>query len=514
VIAQVALPAPDAVVGPVSQAVGDALTKGATSVVGGISGWLFSSLAGLTGAVFGFIDKATTPNVLSAWFIDGTGGPGPYKAMATVAATLMCVLVFGGIVQGIAQADIGGMFRRMVVHIPIAVLGITGTVVVAQILIELTDALSRYLTSSVGSNTEQFVTAVQSLATVSDNGSAPMLVLGLLMLVAALVVFVELLIRSLLVYLIVALCPLAWAALVWPALQAALRKTLELLVAVILSKVVVALAIAVGAAAIGGIGSTQIAPELAGYQYAAPGATASATPETTTTGTGGGLTEGIGLLAIGVATLALAAFSPFLIARLLPFAEAAVVSQGTRGAPLRAGQQVSNISYRLDAVRRFGARGASSGPSTPVRSGNGGGAPDAGTSGAPAPSPRTPAGSSSAATARAPAGSGGAATAGSASAAGATSGAAAGSAGGGAAAGGAVTAAVAAPIVVAGAAVKTAKAVKGRVEQSTATQTSTAGSTRPTDSTGAPSDTSSAPLPSSSSLKRLGERPRPQGGKP
>ncbi len=373
----VSVPSPTDVLGPIQEAIGKGLAQGAGSVMDGLGGWLFSSLGELTGSVFSAIDRSSSPNVLSAWFINGSTGVGPYRAMATVAATILGVLAFGGIVQGVAQGDVGGMVKRMAINLPVAVVGIGGTVVVVQVLIDLTDSLSRYLTSTVADDTHTFVSSIQDLANNTGSVAAPSIILGLVMLVAALVVFIELLVRSLLIYLIVALCPLAWAALVWPVLQGALRKTLELLIAVILSKVVVALAIAVGAAALSATAmSGAAAPELAGYRFAEPGVAAS-TSAPISDPSSGGLVEGLGLLATGVATLALAAFSPFLIARLLPFAEAAVVAQGTRGAPMRAGQQAWNMKYQLDVARRFGGR--SSGGSASSLGGSAGlGSPAAG----------------------------------------------------------------------------------------------------------------------------------------
>jgi len=484
---QVGLPSPVDVLGPVKRAVGEALEQGTGSVVDGLGGWLFSSLADLCSAVFGFVDKATRPNVTAAWFIDGSTGTGPYRATATVAATIMCVLVFAGIVQGIAQADVAGMVRRMVVNVPIAVVGIGGTVVVVQVLLDLTDAVSLYITSSVGEDTKGFVSSIQTLATSTGSAGAPLLVLGLLMLVAAIVVFVELLVRSLLIYLIVALCPLAWAALVWPAIQGALRKTLELLVAVILSKVVVALAIAVGAAALSGTAlAGGQAPEFVGYTFTEPGAAQPAVTQPVGSGSDGSLTGSLGLLATGVATLAVAAFSPFLIARLLPFAEGAVVAQGTRGAPVRAGQQAWNVKYQLDVARRFGGqRSQSAKVSSPMRiHGGAGGKPAA--SGA----------------------KGG-------GAAGAKAGGAAG--GSGAAAGTGGAAAVAGPVAVvagaAGAAVKGGKKTVQRTQASVAEQSGAAGGAASPNENGAKRRPSNGPsAPSTNGSRPSGDRFRKPGG--
>ncbi|MEZ5230759.1 MAG: hypothetical protein R2710_30035 [Acidimicrobiales bacterium] len=63
-------------------------------------------------------------------------------------------------------------------------------------------------------------------------------------------------VRSVLVYVIVALSPLAFAATVWPSARGVLRRMVELLVAVIFSASVIAIAISVGVAALSGATAT------------------------------------------------------------------------------------------------------------------------------------------------------------------------------------------------------------------------------------------------------------------
>jgi hypothetical protein len=171
--------------------------------------------------------------------------------------------------------------------------------------------------------------------------------LGLGTLVAALVIFIELVIRSALIYLVVGLCPLAFAALLWPVTRGVLRRTLELLTALILSKVVVALALAIGAAALGGATGTETSrPSLS-----PPTASAEVAPAESDAAT---VTVAAGVLLAGLATFAVACFSPFVVLRLVPVVESAVAAQGLRGGPVRTAQTALGMKYQLDMARRFG----------------------------------------------------------------------------------------------------------------------------------------------------------------
>src|SRR5262249_3122627 len=131
------------------------------------------------------------------------------------------------------------------------------------------------------------------------------LLLGLVTLLAGLVIFVELVIRAALIYLVVGLCPLAFAALVWPATRGVVRRTLELLCALIVSKVVLSLALAVGAAALGGAGSGPAPPAVVTAKAATPTAAAAAGSDAAT------VTAAAGVLLAGLATFTVACFSPF-----------------------------------------------------------------------------------------------------------------------------------------------------------------------------------------------------------
>ncbi len=204
------------------------------------------------------------------------------------------------------------MLRSVLVNVPLAVLLTAMAVKLVQLGLSLTDAMSNAVAHGAGLDTGHFMSSV--LAGLSATGaatgqpSAPAFVLflgALAVVVGAVAVWVELLIRAAAVYVAVLFLPLALASLAWPAIAHWCRRLVDTLVALILGKFVIVsvLSLAAGALA-GGTGSTP------------SGSATSPTPSG-----GGGFTAVLG----GAALLLLSAFAPWALFRLLPFVEAGAV---------------------------------------------------------------------------------------------------------------------------------------------------------------------------------------------
>jgi hypothetical protein len=148
-------------------------------------------------------------------------------------------------------------------------------------------------------------------------------------LLAAMAVLLELFVRAGLIYIVVALSPFIYAAAVWESLRGGVRKMAEIGFALILSKFVIAVALALSAAAMTSMWDAS-GTELATPEQAAAG------PEA--------WTAIVGILLSSIVMFAVAAFMPFVLFKLLPVAEAATVATGVKSGPLRGAQQAHHVA--------------------------------------------------------------------------------------------------------------------------------------------------------------------------
>jgi len=313
-------------------------------VASGIAKWVLGAVGYFVNGVLNFLKTSAKPDVEAAWF---KGADSPYATVRNIAALLLLGFVFLGIIQGLLANDVRGMVRRVAADLPAAVIGMIATTAVVAKLIELTDALSTGVLAHSNDQAVHFLSGFGVSVTSASQGFAAV-ILGLVAVVAGLFVWVELMVRSVLVYLLVALSPLSFAAMVWPAARSVLRRTVELLLAVIFSKLVVCIAMSVGVAALAGAGSSG-------------GSNA---------GVGDAGAVSMGTLFVGTAVLAMAAFAPFLLLRLIPIAEAALVAQGMSRAPVRAAQSTMGNVTQVNSIARLsgGSQGAAA-----IGTGSGGG---------------------------------------------------------------------------------------------------------------------------------------------
>jgi hypothetical protein len=321
--------------------VGGVATAGFEMIIGGLVAWIVDAVVWVVGGVFNFFLDSTDPNVQADWFITGDG---PYATTVGIGASLLLLFLLAGIVQGTLTGDVVGMIRRIALELPVSIIGMIGLVTITQILIQLTDALSGEVLGNFQDDISEFGAVVATLNNLSGGTSTAFVVfiLGIVTVLAGLILVAELVVRSALIYIVVALAPLVFAARLWPATRGASRKLLDLLVALIVSKLVIAVALSVAAAAAVGAGS-------GGEVTALP------EPEVFAEDPGGSVTQAVGILLTAAAAFGVSAFSPLLIARLLPLTEGAVVAQGVKGGPVRAGQQAMMGANTMQMVsgRRF-----------------------------------------------------------------------------------------------------------------------------------------------------------------
>ena len=200
---------------------------------------------------------------------------------------------------------------------PAAVAGILFTLAFTQVGVDLVDAMSDGIWSA--DTRPRRSNAVDGLLLTAGKlppGSFLTPLLLLIGMLAMLMLWIVLFVREALIYLVVALAPMAWATSVWPAIASVRRRVWSCSRRWCSRKLAIAMALAVGLGALGGFGAT-----------GNPG-------ESTVDN---GLAE-FSTLVVGIITFGLAAFMPFLVIKLIPIVEAAVIAQGIQSAPMRAAQ--------------------------------------------------------------------------------------------------------------------------------------------------------------------------------
>lgn len=404
--AQVPLPVPNPI-GGISDQIGQ-------NVLDQFTRWIGDAAASVTNQVISFIGNATGVDLAGA-FGGNAHTAAVFHKVLGLSAVLMVGFVFLGVIHGLVKGDPGSIARVALVRVPMSIAGTVGLVAVTDLLLKVTDGASAFVISDAPGDLAAFTQTITTAAAATANGAAGGL-LGLVYLIGALLCLMTLVVRSALIYLLIAIAPVLLAARVWPAAAGAWRKLCEIALALIVSKFAIALALGIGAALLAD-GTTFGANSASGADSAG---------------------QSIGKLAAGAAIMGVAAFCPFLLLKLMPLVETAVLAQGIGSAPMRGATQTTSMAFYGSSIKDRMTRATQSG----------------GGSGGPGPSGANGAGGATGA--GGVPGAGGLPGVGSSAAGGA--GAGGGAAGGAAASGGAAAAAGPAAVVVAGAKVVTAAA--------------------------------------------------------
>ena len=356
-----------AVTAPVNHLVSGALKGLGSDVFGRLTAWVSEGAGWLMGKVVRAIDSSTTPHLETEGFLLA------YGRMAAIAAVMACAMLLLAVLEGIAQGNPGLLARVVLVNVPLAFLGTSVAFAVVQLLIGATDGLSAAIAgASHHDSTRFFEVAIDDLGHLggqvgkevgSLGGQAPSeglgtqaagsvampLFVGFLAAIvgafAAFFVWLELLMRDAAVYAVALFMPLALAAGIWPRWTGALRRTGEILVAVIGSKFVIVAIVSLAA---------------------------------------GLLTEESGSVEhvlAAAALMCLACFAPFVLLRLIPFSEGALAAAyGRRSAAGGAigGVQIASDVQMIRNMGRSGAGGSGGGAGVSLWGAEEGGAPPGG----------------------------------------------------------------------------------------------------------------------------------------
>jgi hypothetical protein len=317
--------------------VGTGVGMAGDAVMGGIVSWAASGAAWLVTSVAAQIEQSTRPALGSAWFSR------QYRGMREMAVSLSLLFLLAAIVQAVVRQDLAMLLRSCLAALPLALLLTFAAVTLVELGLALTDTLTEStLRQTEGDLEEAFsdlATVLAPTAVVANPLPGLVLFLGALLTAAlAMVVWIELILREAAIYVTVAFLPIALAAAVWPRTSHWARRLAEWLTAIVLAKLTIAASFAV-----------------AGSMLAH----------------GRGGSGGLTAILAGCTVLLVAALSPWVLLRLIPFAEQAAGSlhRGHVGGALRTapGAGATTLLVRQAMLKSFGAGFGAAAATTRVR---------------------------------------------------------------------------------------------------------------------------------------------------
>lgn len=319
----------------------------ANAILGAIGRSIRHTIESITSWAFAqMIDalQSTTAIHLGGWF------SGPWRAMASVAVLLALPLLLVGVAHEVLAGNpLGALQRGLLMPLLVGV-GLVAAPALLAGLLSIVDVMCTGLVELGIGGPEGFGHSLANMqrllgATAGDPLSmyglpGPVSFLLLLVVgVLAFVIWIELALRTALVYLLAIAIPLAAAGLFWRNTMSWTRRTLDLLLAVALSKVIITAVMVLAAAA---IGDTP--------------ASASAAVDN---------------LATGIALLLLGTFALPMTMRLVPHVSEAAFAAGAgalAAQKLRSGGRTVGMTVAASAGGGIGMAGAAmAGPATVAR---------------------------------------------------------------------------------------------------------------------------------------------------
>jgi type IV secretion system protein TrbL len=318
------------VIGPLIR---DTIGNAVKGIVDVIAAPVASAAAWILQGVGDLIDATTRPQLDKGWF------QARYSVMVALAVLTLVGMLAVSAMHAVVRQDPGLVLRVLVVQLPMAVILTGAAAGIVQWSLSLVDLLCNAVTADTGHDVQHLFTTMETY--LMGAGAAGVvavpafvtLVVSLIVVLGGLLLWMELLLRSLAVDAATLFLPLAMVTLAWPAASRIARRLAETIAALVLSKLVIVgvLSLAVGALAAGGFGS---------------------------------LLTGMGLLL-------LAAGAPYTLLRLIPMAEFGAVAH-MEGLTRRATVRPALAAWNARSLLPVAGGGVGPGYVGPVEGGPGG----------------------------------------------------------------------------------------------------------------------------------------------
>ena len=280
-----------------SGAAGNVAGAGVNALFSEAARWVASGAVWMIAQVGRAMSGTTSIDLQAGWFTAHE------TVMASLAGAVVVPMACCAAIQAIYRQSASTLLRTFLVHLPLCLLFTGVAVALVRMALAVTDAMSATVLAGAGVDTTDLLTGLFKFlipaAVVANPVPGFVLFLGsLFVALAALVLWLELVVRAAAVSVAVLFLPLALAALVWPSVAHWCRRLADTLVALILSKLVVATVLSMAASMVaGGLGVSA-------------------------SGNGGGFAS----VVTGMAMLFIAILAPFTLLRLVPAVEAGAVA--------------------------------------------------------------------------------------------------------------------------------------------------------------------------------------------
>ena len=378
------VPALDPCVGPIaflcdltSNAAGSAQAAASDYVLGGLAHAFVAGAAQVGELALTALDATTSIDLSASWF---------RANVAVIAAITLPVLVGLFVVQvigSVLRREPGGL-GRAVLGVGKALIGASLALAVTQLALTAVDEVCAYIAASAGMTVSAAAAQFFDFALLAS-GPSPVLqmLIGLALIVGFFLLWGVMLFRKAALILIAVFAPVAFAGSAWDQTRVWTRRWLEIVAALVFSKVVIVVVFVVGASAFSGVGP------------ATGDGTAAAAPSSGA--------EGLSDVLVGILLLSIAVFAPWLTWRFVHWSgmeAASVMNSAVAANPVTRGARSAGAQTRVAAQQVVtsmvlggaGGAGAAGKAGTAAKAGAGAkGARTGAVMAAPRPSPTTPA---------------------------------------------------------------------------------------------------------------------------
>ncbi len=214
-------------------------------------------------------------NTIQAPKLDTEWFTGQYSLMRAIGLYLVVPMLMLAVITAVVRGSLYFLLRSALVMLPVAILGSVALVNFTSRLLLIADDFSAAIAHRV-TDISGFGTGLNtSLDAMGENIGIFAVFFCIMFILAAVVIFIELLLRQTGIYLAAFFMPLAFSALVWPATTKWAKRLVELLIGLIFSKVFIVAALSLGISALGSSGVTAggaTEPALVGLANLAAGA--------------------------------------------------------------------------------------------------------------------------------------------------------------------------------------------------------------------------------------------------